>query len=50
MTEGDAAFGQIVRGKFQGDPVSGQHADAIAAQPARQMGQYHPVLLQLYAE
>lgn len=50
MTEGDPAFGQIVGGKLQRDFVARQNANAIAAQPAGQMRQYDPVVLQLNAE
>jgi len=50
MTECNSAFGEIVRGEFQSDFVTRQNADAIAAEPARQVGQHHPLVFQLNAE
>ena len=50
VPEGDTAFGQIVRGKFHGDPIAGKNPDTVAAQTARQMGQYYLFMFQLYAE
>ena len=50
MPEGDAAFGEIVRGKFEGDFVAGQNANAIAAEPAREVGQDKPFVLKLHTE
>src|SRR5580658_2448122 len=50
MAKCDPAFGQIVGREFQRDFVSRQNANAIAAQPACQMGKNDPVVLQLNAE
>ncbi len=50
MPEGDAAFGQIVGGKFQRDLIARQNADAIAAQASRQMGQDDALVFELHAE
>jgi hypothetical protein len=50
MTECDSAFGEIVRGEFQSDFIARQDADAITAEPARQMCQYYPLVFQLHAE
>ena len=50
MTEGNSAFGEIVGGEFQSDFIACQDADAIAPKPARQMSQYHTLMLQLNAE
>ena len=46
----DSALGQIVRGKFQGNPVARQHSNAVAAQLAGQVGEHRSFLIQLYAE
>src|ERR1035438_2122067 len=50
VAEGDAAFGQVVGGQLQGDLVARQHANAVAAQPSRQMGQHDAVMVDLDAE
>jgi len=50
MPERDSALGQIVRGEFHRDAVTRKDADAIAAQAASQMRQYHPFMFQLHAE
>jgi hypothetical protein len=50
VTEGDAALRQIVGGKFEGDSITRQNADAISPQPAGQVRQDHAILLQLNAE
>ena len=47
MAERDPAFGQIVRGKLQRDLVARQHANAIAAKPARQMRKNDALMFQL---
>jgi hypothetical protein len=50
MTESDSTFGQIVGGEFEGDFVAGQNANAISAEPAREVGQDKPFVLKLDAE
>jgi len=50
MTERNSAFGEIVGGEFQSDFITRQNADAIAAEPARQMRQHYALMLQLNAE
>ena len=50
MTISDAALGQIVRRKLQGDAIARQNADAIAAEFARQVRKHGAFLVQLYAE
>ena len=50
MPEGDPAFGQIVGGKLQRYLVSGEHADAVAAQASRQMGQDNALMFELHAK
>ena len=50
MTERNSAFGEIVRGEFQSDFITRQNADAIAAEPARQMSQHHALVFQLNAK
>ena len=39
MAESDTAFGEIVGGKFEGDFVAGQNANAVSAEAAGQVGQ-----------
>jgi hypothetical protein len=46
----DSTFGQIVRRQFHGDAVTRQHANAVAAQPARKMCQHGTFLVELNAE
>src|SRR3954453_21661009 len=50
MTVCDAALGQIVGGKFQGDAISGKYANAVATEFTCKVGQYGTVLVQLNAE
>jgi hypothetical protein len=50
MAEGDTAFRQIVGGKLKRDFVARQNADAIAPQPARQVGQHYAVMFELDAK
>ena len=50
MAERNSAFGEIVGGEFQSDFIAGQDANAIAAEPARQVGQHNPLVFELYAE
>ena len=50
MTERNSTFGEIVGGEFQSDFIARQNADAIAAEPARQVGQHNPLVFKLYAE
>lgn len=50
MAEGDAAFGEIVRGKLKRYLVARQYADAIAAQTPRQMRQDYAVVVDLNTE
>jgi hypothetical protein len=50
MTERNSAFGEIVGGEFQSDFVTRQNADAIPAEPARQMRQNYALVFQLNAE
>ena len=50
MAECDSALGEIVGGEFQSDFIARQDADAIAAEPARQMRQHYALVLQLNAK
>lgn len=50
MPKGDSAFGEIVGGKFEGDFVARQNANAIAAEPAREMRQDEAFVLKLHTE
>jgi hypothetical protein len=50
MTERDSAFGEIVRGEFQSDFIARQDADAIAAEPAREVSQHDTLVFQLHTE
>src|SRR5205823_15080512 len=47
---GDASLGQVIGRHFQGNPVACQHADAVAAKLAGQVGQHCAFLVKLYAE
>ena len=47
---GYAAFGEIVGRHFQSDAVTGENADAVAAQLAGEMGENEPFLIQLDAK
>lgn len=46
----NSSLGEVVGGEFQGDFIAGKHADAVAAQPAREMGQNYTVVFELDAE
>ena len=50
MPESNAAFREIVRGKFEGDFVAGQDADAIAAETTCEVGEDETFVLELHAE
>lgn len=50
VPEGDSSLGEIVGGEFQRDFISGEHPDAITAEPAGQVGQHDAVVFELYAE
>jgi hypothetical protein len=50
VTERNSAFGEIVRGEFQSNFIAGQHADAIAAKPAREVRQDDALMFELYAK
>ena len=50
MTEGDAAFGQVVGGKLKGDFVAGENADTIAAETAGKVSEHEAIMLELHAE
>ena len=50
MTEGDAALGEIVGRKFEGDFIARQNADAISAEPAGEVREHEPFVLKLHAE
>ncbi len=50
VPEGDSTFGQIVRGHLEGDFVAGEDANAVAAEPTRQMGENDPFMLKLNAK
>ena len=50
MPERDSSLGEIVGGEFQRDFISGEHPDAITAEPAGQVGQHDAVVFELYAE
>jgi hypothetical protein len=50
MAESDPAFGQIVWREFKGDFVARQNANAIPAEPAREVRQYDAFVLELHAE
>ena len=48
--EGDAAFGQVVRGHLDVHPIASQHANAILAHLAAGVGQDHVLIVQLDSE
>ena len=50
VPEGDAAFRQIIRGKFHGDAIAGQNADPVAAEAPRQVRKNYALMFQLHAE
>jgi len=49
-TVGDAALGQIVRGHFHGDLVTGKNADIVFPHFARDMGGNYMSILQFDAK
>ena len=50
MPEGDAAFGEIVRGQLHGNFVACQNPNPVPAEPAGQVGQHDTVMVQLNAK
>ena len=50
MAVGDSTFGQIVRREFQGDAISRENANAVAAEFAGEVRQNGPLLVKLNAE
>ena len=50
MTVGDATFGEVVGGKFKGDFIAGQYANAIAAEPACEVSQNKTFMFKLDTE
>ena len=50
MAEGDTAFGEVVRGEFEGDFVACQNTDSVAAEPTCQMRKHQAFVLELHTE
>ena len=50
MPERDTSLGKIVWRELQRYFISGEHPDAITAEPAGQMGQYNAVVFELDTE
>jgi hypothetical protein len=50
VAEGDAALGEIVGGKLEGDFIAGEDADAVAAEAACEVGQDDAVMFEFDAE
>jgi len=50
VTVGYAALGEVVWRHFQGDPITGENAYAVAPQFAGQVRQHGPVLIELNTE
>jgi hypothetical protein len=50
MTEGDTAFGEVVRRQFKGDFVAGKDANAIAAEATREVSENNAVMFEFDAE
>jgi hypothetical protein len=50
VAEGDAALGEIVGGKFEGDFIASEDADAIAPQAAGQVGEHQTIMFELNGE
>ena len=50
MAESDTAFGEVVGGKFEGDFIARQNANAIAAESACEVGQDKPFVLKLHTK
>ena len=50
MAKRNSSLGEIVGREFEGDFIAGEHADAIAAQPASEVGQNDAVVFKLDAE
>jgi hypothetical protein len=50
MAVGDAALGQVVRGELEGDAVSGEDSNTIAAQLAGEVREDGALLVELDAE
>ena len=50
MTECNSTLGEIVGGEFQSDFIARQDADAIAAEPACEVGEDKPFVFKLHTE
>jgi hypothetical protein len=50
MAESDTALGEVVGGKFEGDFVACQDANAVAAEPACKMSQNKTFVFKLDTE
>jgi hypothetical protein len=50
MPESDAAFRQIVRGKFHGYAIAREDANPVAAEAPRQVSENNTLMFQLHAE
>ncbi len=50
MAESNAAFGEVVRGKFEGDFIAGEDPNTVAAETACEMCQNKTFMLQLDTE
>ena len=50
MAEGNPTLGEVVGGKFEGDFIAGQNADAVAAETACEVGEDKPFVLKLHTE
>ena len=50
MAESDAAFCEVIRGKFKGNFVARQNTDTVAAKPTREVRQDQALVLKLHTE
>ena len=50
MAESDATLGEVVGGKFEGDFIAGEDANAIAAEAAREVSEDETFMLKLHTE
>ena len=50
MAEGDTALGEVVGGKFEGDFVARQNANAVSAKPAGEVRQNKTLVFKLDTE
>jgi len=50
MAERDPTLCEVVGGKFEGDFIASQNADAVAAEAACKVGKYKPFVLKLHTE